>query len=109
MGDRISIQFRNGDDFSVILFSHWDGLELKEYVEHYIAWLKSEIIRDKQLERYSLGRFHVGTIMVDLIRDLTKNDNIVKSNYYLCSTKDEGDNSDNGHHIYDLKTFKWID
>ena len=51
-----------------------------------------------------LDRLEPGTVMVDFIREYTKDLKIVNSNYYLAKSDEEGDNSDNGHWTIDLET-----
>lgn len=106
MGDRISIQFKNGRDKSVVLFSHWDGLTMLNMVKDYFKELKREFvynaIDEKSNVREPLDRLEPETIMVDFIRWFTKGMDRVTSNYYLGKTENDGDNSDNGHHIIDV-------
>ena len=40
--------------------------------------------------------------MVDFIRHLTKNMDRIESNYYMGKDGNDGDNSDNGHYVFDL-------
>jgi len=40
IGDRISIQFENGKEKSVVFFSHWGGVEFLKEVEKYVKVLK---------------------------------------------------------------------
>jgi hypothetical protein len=96
MGDRISIQFKNKDELSVVLFSHWDGINLLCEVNKYIKTLS------KGKETHPLDRKEPNTVMVDFIRYLTKDLERVDSNYYLGKDESDGDNSDNGHHIIKL-------
>jgi len=99
MGNRISIQFKKGEDESPVLFSHWDGEDLKTQAEDYVEELKKEV---GEKECMPIERLEPGTVMVDFIRDLTKNMDRVDSNYYLGKDENDGDNSDNGHFIIEL-------
>ena len=97
MGDRISIQFKNGCETSVVLFSHWDGRELLNKALKYIKTIESG-------ELYPLSRKEPNTVMVDFIRHLTRDMERVTDNYYLGKDEDDGDNSNNGHFVIDLIT-----
>ena len=98
MGDRISIQFENDGNKSVVLFSHWGGKDFLNEAIEYIKKLKKE--RKGTVE--PLDRFEPQTVMVDFIRHLTKNEERITSNYYFGFDEDDGDNSDNGHFCIDL-------
>lgn len=103
MGDRISISFKMEDDESISFFSHWEGLELLEEVKLYLKQLGKY---DPKIQMMPRDRREPNTIMLDFIiykfRDTTK----IESGYYLGKDKNDGDNSDNGHWIIDLKTNK---
>ena len=43
MGDRISIQFKNGDDMSPIICSHWGGKSFLNTVLEYTKTLRTEM------------------------------------------------------------------
>lgn len=105
MGDRISIQFKDAYSSSPVLFSHWDGLSLIEEVENYL----NSLILELEKNITPLGRLEPPTVMVDFIRNLTKNMNRVERNYYFGKDEFDGDNSDNGHHIFILnsKDMEW--
>lgn len=99
MGNRISIQFKKGDRKSVVLFSHWDGIELKEKAEEYVKELKKET---KGKHAYPIQRLEPEIVMIDFIREITHKMERVASNYYLGKTEEDGDNSDNGHYEIEL-------
>lgn len=103
MGDRISIAFKNGDETSVILFHHWGGIEFKDVAENYVSELKSWV-KGKYQPKYSdpISRLEPNTVMVDFIRYITQGKERVDSSIYLGRDENEGDNSDNGHHIIKL-------
>jgi len=104
MGDRVSIQFKNGNDYSVALFNHWGGIEFPEVA---LAYVKDLICENniKYPNNFSnpISRLEPNTVMVDFIREITKNKLRVSSSLYLGKDENEGDNSDNGHWIVDLK------
>ena len=102
MGDRISISFKKDEEESVILFSHWDGMTLLEKAKNYIKELKTDIENDKISISTPLTRLQPNTVIVDFIRWYTKNIERIDSNYYLGKDKNDGDNSDNGHHTIKL-------
>lgn len=100
MGDRVSISFRNGEEESVALFSHWGGMVFvkaaKEYVKNLKKWAGKEEVEPLQ-------RLEPDTVMVDFIRHITDGQKRVKGNLYISRSEHEGDNSDNGHHVIELK------
>ena len=107
MGDRISIQFKNGSDKSVVLFSHWDGEDFYNDAKQYVKELKDILANDKKaggmLQCGPTGRMEPNTIMVDFVRWFTKKLPIVNGNYYFGVDEIDGDNRDNGHKIINLK------
>ena len=105
MGDRISISFRNKEEQSVALFSHWDGLDFIDKAETYVKELYFEHTKSERGDCFPLDRFDPDTLMVDFIRYLTSEINVVDrnfSNYYLGKDEYVGDNSDNGHFEIDI-------
>jgi hypothetical protein len=103
MGDRVSIQFQNGDKKSVVLFSHWGGKEFPKEAKKYVKQLPSG------LHTTPLDRKEPNTVMVDFIRYITKDIDRVDSNLYLGLDglylgldENDGDNSDNGHFLIKL-------
>ena len=110
MGNRISIQFRDeNEELSPVLFSHWDGKDLLTKVQGYYAELYAYSVRALQEDLNTpLSRMEAQTVMVDFIRVLTTGQGRVTSNYYLGVDENDGDNSDNGHHIFDLYQGGWI-
>jgi len=107
MGDRISISFADECGESVALFSHWGGRGFRELVDEYIAELKEEQEQKGKGSCYPLDRMEAATVMVDFIRWLTKDEQRIASNYYLGKDGTDGDNSDNGHWVFDLPLGKW--
>lgn len=111
MGDRISISFRKTDKLpndkvwvkeSVAFFSHWNGRGLLEDVKRYASLLQSWIDEDKDGIGTPLKRKEPDTVIVDFIRWMTSDENRVESNFYLGKDGSDGDNSDNGHWVFDL-------
>jgi len=104
MGNRVSISFKDEKTKkeSITLFSHWDGMELVKEATIYIENLKTEIDKKENKRNYPLNRLEPDTIIIDFIRELTKDLERIESNYYLGRNENEGDNSDNGHHIIKL-------
>ena len=97
MGDRVSISFKHGTEESVTLFNHWGGMTFVADAQRYADALP----RGKRFRPLDL--LEPGTVMVDFIRLITKDLDCVGSSLYLCATPNDGDNSDNGHHVIDLK------
>ena len=102
MGDRISISFMKDGEESVAFFSHWDGLWLKKKVTQYVK----ERIPKTDSQMLPLDRREPHTVIIDFVSWLTKGERM-ESNYYLGKDGNDGDNSDNGHWIFDLNTDKW--
>lgn len=109
MGDRISIQFQNGEEKSVVLFSHWGGQDFLKRAKQYVKGLKEWHGKLAEVDKqYSpLSRFEPRVVMVDFIRELTTpgpdcwlgKDTRVDGDLYFGFSENDGDNSDNGHHI----------
>jgi hypothetical protein len=101
MGDRVSIQFEDeSKQKSPVLFSHWRGMDFVKYAEKYAKGLAK---RKRGKSIYPIDRMESQTVMVDFIRDITKDTKEVQGDLYLGRTPKEGDNSDNGHHIIMLR------
>lgn len=101
MGDRISIQFKNNGELSVVLFSHWGGMSFLEAAIKHCENIKIE--SNKGIST-PLDRLEPQTVMVDFIRSETCDLVRVDGNLYLGNSETDGDNSDNGHHIIDLNS-----
>lgn len=104
MGDRVSIQFKNGDETSVALFSHWGGQDFPRQALEFAKLLKIEVMENKGGN--PLDRLEPDTVMVDFIRYITIPLKRVESNLYLGKDENCGDNSDNGNFIIDLEKMK---
>ena len=102
MGDRISIQFQKGEQKSVALFSHWQGESLVKTAKKYLKALKVEIAGKDQRLVQPIDRLEPETVMVDFIREITKNEKRIESDLYLGKDENDGDNSDNGNVIIKL-------
>ena len=101
MGDRVSIQFVNGSEKSVVLFSHWGGRSFVEGTYLYLAQLRRISKEHEMIE--PLSRLDPSTVMVDYIRYLTKDMDAVWGDLYLGVDEKDGDNSDNGHFLIQLR------
>lgn len=108
MGDRISIQYKNGTEKSVVLFSHWQGMNLKALAdEHYRKVVKP--LHDQNGISMPLTRMGPHTVMVDFIRYCVKENPFrpITGDLYIVGSINNGDNSDNGHWVLNLNTGKW--
>jgi len=103
MGDRVSIQFVNGKEKSVVLFSHWGGMGFVKEAEDYVKDLKKWEKKEDNVCITPLMRLEPDTVIVDFIRHITKDMHRVDNDLYLEVNENTGDNSDNGHHIIKLK------
>lgn len=106
MGDRISLQFKNENDKSIVLFSHWGGMDFYREALQYADDLKEELKAGTGKNQYTasgpLGRLEPQTVMVDFVRHVTKDMDRVSSDLYFGFNENDGDNSDNGHFVIDL-------
>lgn len=104
MGARISVQFNNKGEKSVVLFSHWGGESFKDEANDYVTELKNQYKSGENEKHISvpLSRFEPNTVMVDFIRHITKDMDRVDSDLYLGCTEADGDNSDYGHYEIEL-------
>lgn len=100
MGNRISVQFKNGKDKSVVLFSHWGGIEFYNTARDYVKDLKKVVKKNNASN--PIDRLEPETMMVDFIRYITKDMERVDSDLYLSPDEHQGDNSDQGHFIIDV-------
>jgi len=97
MGNRVSIQFQNGTEKSVVLFSHWGGMGFVKIAKEYAAELNKGDGCGEPLDRREPR-----TVMVDFISHITKGERVTHD-FYLGCTEHDGDNWGNGHHIIKLK------
>ena len=110
MGDRISIQFVNGDDKSVVFFDHWAGRTLLQEVQEYLVELNAEI-PDSQVSM-PLDRREPSVVIMDFIawRAVKHGYNPplkrIQGSWYLGVDENDGDNSDNGHWCFDVSKAK---
>jgi len=104
MGDRASISFKKDNRESISLFSHWGGPEFQNQALDYAKKLKAKINKEKKGNNCltPLVRMEPETVMVDFIRDITKEMPSVDSDLYLGKDENDGDNSDNGHITVEL-------
>lgn len=101
MGDRVSIQFVKGHETSVVLFSHWGGMNFPERAVKYVKELKKDFAGKSC---YPLERLEPETVMVDFIREIAHEEKRIMSDLYLGKDPRDGDNSDNGNWLIDLDT-----
>jgi len=107
MGDRISIQFVNNNDKSVVFFDHWAGRTLLEEAQDYIEELNAEI-PDGRVSM-PLDRREPSVVMMDFIawRAIKHGFNPplrrIQGSWYLGVDENDGDNSDNGHWCIDVR------
>jgi len=102
MSDKISISFKNKNEKSVALFNHLGGIEFAREGLNYLKRLKEKLKKRKSNIINPLTRLEPGIVMVDFIRDYTKNMEIVESSLWLGKDENDGDNSDNGHFVIDI-------
>ena len=110
MGDRISIQFVNNNDKSVVFFDHWAGRSLLQEAQDYLAELNAEKSDNGML--MPLDRREPSVVMLDFIawRATKHGDNPplkrIRGSWYLGVDENDGDNSDNGHWCFDVSKAK---
>jgi hypothetical protein len=105
MGDRISVSFYNEDEGeSVVLFSHWGGKNFLNDALKYLKNLKEKLEKRKNKISDPISRLEPNTVMVDFIRNITKEEDLIEGNLYLGKDENDGDNSDNGHWCLDVDT-----
>ena len=106
MGDRISIQFVNNDDKSVVFFDHWAGRSLLQEAQDYLAELNAE--KSDNNISMPLDRREPSVVMVDFIawRAIKHGYNPplkrIQGSWYLGVDENDGDSSDNGHWCIDV-------
>ena len=96
MGDRVSIQFKDGQGrMSAVLSNHWGGMEFVKEAKEFIHNFKTPPNEGLRMK----GPFYrrdADTMMVAFIQSLRMNESLS-----IVPTKNDCDNSDNGHHILD--------
>jgi len=106
MGDRISIQFVNEDDKSVVFFDHWAGKGLIEEAHDYLIELNAES-SDGRISM-PLDRREPSVVMIDFIAWRANKHGFnpplrrIRGSWYLGVDENDGDNSDNGHWLIDV-------
>lgn len=113
MGDRVSIQFRNGEDKSVVLFNHWGGMQFVDYAKKWAKNFEAHVIANWKHKNHStpITRCEANTVMIQFIASMSgeqeaKDYNfskLINHSLYLGKDERDGDNSDNGHHVIDVK------
>mgnify|MGYP003656288847 FL=1 len=131
MGNRVSIQFKNSGmkyaSESVVLFHHWGGQKFADFAKDWALKLKEDVKKFSDSKGHDpLTRLEPRNIMVQFIKCLggkppygtphehqycffnAKTGRMERTNEFLTHSlyfgKDEndGDNSDNGHHVIEL-------
>ena len=111
MGDRVSIQFRNGEDKSVVLFHHWGGMEFVEFAQTWAKNFQNHVMANWEHKNHStpITRCEANTMMIQFIASLGRHEKdynfgqLVTHSIYLGKDEQDGDNSDNGHHVIDVQ------
>ena len=110
MGDRISIQFVNNNDKSVVFFDHWAGRSLLEEAKDYLVELNAES-PDGRISM-PLDRREPSVVMIDFIAWRASKHGFnpplrrIRSSWYLGVDENDGDNSDNGHYLIDVRILR---
>ena len=126
MGDRVSIQFKNKEmewgGESVVLFHHWGGKKFAEFAKAWASDFKNNIKQyTKSKGNDPVTRLEPQNIMVQFLKYISDNAQTHGLNYnvyvdgkytkitdllsysmYFGKDENDGDNSDNGHHIIKL-------
>jgi hypothetical protein len=126
MGDRVSIQFKNKDmewgGESVVLFHHWGGQKFADFAKAWAIDFKMKILKLHEGKGSdSLSRLEPQNIMVQFLKHIsdnaqthglnhnvyidgkyTKITDLLSYSMYFGKDENDGDNSDNGHHIIEL-------
>jgi len=106
MGDRISIQFVNNNDKSVVFFDHWAGRSLLQEAQDYLEELNAES-PDGRISM-PLDRREPSVVMIDFIAWRASKHGFnpplrrIRGSWYLGVDENDGDNSDNGHWLIDV-------
>lgn len=106
MGDRISIQFVNNDDKSVVFFDHWAGHSLLQEAHDYLVELNADI-PDGRVSM-PLDRREPSVVIMDFIAWRASKHGYnpplrrIQGSWYLGTDENDGDNSDNGHWCIDI-------
>ena len=125
MGDRVSIQFSHKGmgwgDKSVVLFYHWGGQQFADFAKGWAIDFKMKVLKLQEGKGSDpLSRLEPRNVMIQFIKALSdyptedfkyhyyKDDKYLYSDDYLSYSmylgidENDGDNSDNGHHIIEL-------
>jgi len=111
MGDRVSVQFKNGDTTSVVLFHHWGGMDFVEYTKKWVKNFQAHVMANWEHKNHStpITRCDVDNLMVQFVASLGRQakdynfNQLVTHSIYLGKDERDGDNSDNGHHVIDVR------
>jgi hypothetical protein len=89
MGNRVSVQFVGDGQKSAVLFDHWGGTKTVKAARAFVTKVT------KMADGRPLGRGEPGHVMTAFVRDYAG----ITDSCYLVPTKEDGDDSDNGHFI----------
>ena len=91
MGERVSISFKNGDKESVTLFNRWEGRDFLRKARKYTKNLKKDF---QVMETTTpLSKLDPNTVMVDFLREITKDVKRNESTLYLGIRPEDNDTS----------------
>ena len=125
MGDRVSIQFSHKDmewgDKSVVLFHHWGGEKFADFAKGWAIDFKMKVLKLQEGNGSDpLSRLEPRNVMIQFIKALSDyptkdftyyfykdnefvySDDYLSYSMYLGKDENDGDNSDNGHHVIEL-------
>ncbi len=125
MGDRVSIQFSHkGMEWgnkSVVLFHHWGGEKFADFAKGWAIDFKMKVLKLQECKGSDpLSRLEPQNVMIQFIKALADyptedfkyhyfkdgeylySDDYLSYSMYLGKDENDGDNSNNGHHIIEL-------
>jgi hypothetical protein len=107
MGDRISIQFEGEyEEKSIVIFEHWAGKNMISGVREWLKDIDKRVPYKKGVNgRGPIERREPCYAICDFIAWYSAK--YPNNSMYLGATEFDGDNSDNGHYIYNFVTGLW--
>ena len=103
MGDRTTIQFKNGDEYSPCLYGHWSGKGILHDVDGFLRILETEFpLKGKGDD--PITRPEPRVILVMFINKYVMQPKDV--GYRLTDSTSQYTCNDNGHWIVDLKEMR---
>jgi hypothetical protein len=103
MGDRTTIQFKNGDELSPCLYGHNSGLGILYEADEFMEILKTEYALEERVSD-PITRREPSAILVMFINRYVKQPE--DGGYRLTDSTNHYRNNDNGHWIVDLEKMK---